>query len=253
MPQLSKTPNHLAIIMDGNGRWATNRKRPRIFGHIRGSSKVRPIVTECGRLGIRYLTLFCFSSENWGRPDEEVSTLMRILKKYLHRELKTLMKNNVRLMAIGDKDQLPKDVRSILDDTIKATSQNSGLTLIFALSYGSRQEILQAVKQVGSDLVENKISLSDIDEELFSSRLFTKDIPDPDLVIRTSGEYRISNFLLWQSAYTEFFVTEKLWPDFSIPELHSALANYQKRNRRFGLTDKQITSSPQPETNEAPL
>lgn len=234
-------PQHVAIIMDGNGRWAQRRNHPRIFGHIRGSQRVRPIVTECGRLGIKYLTLFAFSSENWGRPNDEVNVLMRLLQKYLHKERSTLMKNNVRLRAIGQLNKLPERVLESLNETIELTKNNSGVNLIFALSYGSRKEILDAVKQIAADAVNKKILPSQIDESVIENHLYTSEIPDPDLVIRTSGEKRISNFLLWQSAYSEFFVSEKLWPDFDEKELKKALDEFAGRQRRFGLTAEQIS------------
>jgi undecaprenyl diphosphate synthase len=225
--------------MDGNGRWASQRGRPRIFGHIRGSSQVRPVVRECGKLGIKYLTLFCFSSENWGRPVDEVSLLMRILKKYLVREIKTLMDNNVKLCAIGDLNALPQVVREALENTIKLTSQNTGLILTFALSYGSRQEILHAARQIAEEIKSGTLKIEDFSEELFCKKLFTTGMPDPDLVIRTSGEHRMSNFLLWQSAYSEFYISNKYWPEFDVAELKAALSEYSRRNRRFGLTPEQ--------------
>jgi undecaprenyl diphosphate synthase len=238
-----KIPNHVAIIMDGNGRWAKLKGRPRIYGHIRGSAQVRPIVRECGRLGVKFLTLYAFSSENWGRPAPEVTVLMRLLRKYLIRERKTLMDNNVRLRAIGNIDSLPADALDALKETVRLTAENTGLTLTFALSYGSRQEIINAVKLLSTDVATGNLGAGDINEQLISSRLETSYMPDPDLIIRTSGEQRLSNFLLWQAAYSEFYFTEKFWPEFSLSELHKAIADYSNRSRRFGLTDQQIQAS----------
>jgi undecaprenyl diphosphate synthase len=245
-------PEHVAIIMDGNGRWANLRGRPRIFGHIRGSSQVRPIVRECGKQGIKYLTLFCFSSENWGRPVDEVSLLMKILKKYLIREIKTLMENNVQLRAIGDLHYLPLTVRETLEKTIQLTSKNTGLILTFALSYGARQEILQAVRQIAVDIKSGELDIESLNESLFCQRLFTAGMPDPDLVIRTSGEHRLSNFMLWQSAYSEFYISKKYWPEFDIEELKAALRDFALRSRRFGLTSEQVLQkNSEPEFTEA--
>ena len=220
---ISAPPKHVAIIMDGNGRWANQRNRPRLFGHIRGSAQVRPIVRECGRVGVKYLTLYAFSQENWGRPSQEVAVLMRLLEKYLQ--------------AIGDLNKLPPFARRILDETIALTAQNTGLTLIFALSYGAQQEIVTAVQKIAEAVRDNLLRPQDIGLETIRQHLYTADIPDPDLVIRTSGEQRISNFLLWQSAYSEFYFTSKLWPEFDIEELHRAFASYSNRERRYGLTE----------------
>jgi len=241
-------PQHVAIIMDGNGRWAKLRGRPRIYGHVRGSSQVRPIVRECGRLGVKFLTLYCFSAENWGRPSGEVSILMRLLEKYLVRERRTLMENNVRLTAIGDISSLPQHALSALRETMAITSKNTGLTLTFAVSYGSRQEIIEAVRTLAQEVRSGVLHPGQINEEVFHKRLFTKTMPDPDLIIRTSGEMRLSNFLLWQSAYSELYFTEKLWPEFTITELHGAFEEFTRRKRRFGLTEDQ--SQPKaPEVN----
>jgi undecaprenyl diphosphate synthase len=233
-------PKHVAIIMDGNGRWAQARGRPRIFGHIRGSSRVRPLVKECGKLGVQYLTLFAFSTENWGRPTDEVGILMRILEKYLVRERKTLMKNNVRLSAIGEIANLPVSVQSTLNETIRMTAHNTGLRLTFALSYGSRQELIRAAKELAKEASAGILKPEAITEENLQAKLWTAGMPDPDLIIRSSGEFRISNFLLWQGAYSELYFSEKLWPEFDISELHRAFAEFSRRTRRFGLTDDQI-------------
>jgi undecaprenyl diphosphate synthase len=233
-------PKHIAIIMDGNGRWAKLRGRPRIYGHIRGSSMVRPIVRECGKIGIKYLTLYAFSSENWGRPEAEVKILMRLLEKYLVRERKTLMENNVRLVTIGDSASLPQHALAALKETIHLTSKNTGLTLNFAISYGARQEIIEAVRTLAQEVRSGVLNPGQINEDVFKKHLFTRDIPDPELIIRTSGEMRLSNFLLWQCAYAEFYFTEKLWPDFSIAELHKAVSDFSSRTRRFGLVDAPI-------------
>ncbi|MDZ4677020.1 MAG: isoprenyl transferase [Oligoflexia bacterium] len=248
-----KIPQHLAIIMDGNGRWAKHRGRPRLFGHIRGSARVRDIVRECGRLGVKYLTLYAFSAENWGRPSDEVSILMRILQKYLVRERKTLMKNDVRLFAIGDLDSLPSHVRNALYETIEITSQNKGLNLTFALSYGSRQELVSAIQKIAQDAKLGVINPQDIQEQHINERLFTAQMPDPELIIRTSGEYRLSNFLMWQAAYSELYITDTLWPDFDEQELTKAFEEFGKRTRRFGLTDDQIKEPLKKQHQEAQL
>ncbi len=240
-------PQHVAIIMDGNGRWAKLRGRPRIYGHIRGSSQVRPIVREAGRLGVKFLTLYCFSAENWGRPSGEISILMRLLEKYLVRERKTLMENDVRLTAIGDISSLPQHTLEALRETIALTARNNGLTLTFAVSYGARQEIIEAVRTLAQEVRSGVLHPGQINEEIFHKHLFTKTMPDPDLIIRTSGEIRLSNFLLWQSAYSELYFTEKLWPEFSIQELYLAFEEFSRRKRRFGLTEDQ----PQPKLLEA--
>jgi undecaprenyl diphosphate synthase len=224
--------------MDGNGRWANQRNRPRLFGHIRGSAQVRPIVRECGRLGVKYLTLYTFSEENWRRPSQEISVLMRLLEKYLQRERKTLMENSVRLQAIGDLNKLPGTARRILEETIKLTEKNTGLTLIFALSYGAQQEIVAAVQKIAEAVKAGQLQPSEISTETIQKNLFTAEIPDPDLVIRTSGEHRISNFLLWQSAYSEFYFTPKLWPEFDVKELHKALESFSNRERRYGAASQ---------------
>ena len=235
-----KLPRHLAIIMDGNGRWAQERMLKRIVGHRKGVETVKTIVEESSLLGIKYLTLFAFSSENWLRPKTEVRALMALLKAYLAKETSRMMTNNIRFAVIGDRSDLPEDVNKAVSEAIAKTSQNTGMVLTLALSYGSRQEILQAVTLLVDNVLTGKISREKISEELVSSYLYTSEIPDPDFLIRTSGEMRISNFLLWQIAYTELYFTEVNWPDFSKEEFYNALANYQARERRYGLISDQV-------------
>jgi len=224
----SKIPRHIAIIMDGNGRWAKQRHLPRIFGHRAGITSVRDIVRACGALGVKVLTLYAFSAENWARPDTEVKALMRLLEDYLQRELPELQKNHVRLRAIGRWQSLPAGARAQLERVMEATSKNKGLTLVLALNYGGRQEIVDACNRAIQDKIKN------VDEEKLSAYLYAGDLPDPDLLIRTSGELRISNFLLWQLAYTELFITSTPWPEFRRMHLYRALLDYQRRQRRFG-------------------
>jgi undecaprenyl diphosphate synthase len=235
-----KLPRHLAIIMDGNGRWAQERMLKRIVGHRKGVETVKTIVEESSLLGIKYLTLFAFSSENWLRPKTEVRALMALLKAYLAKETSRMMANNIRFAVIGDRSDLPEDVNKAVSEAITKTSQNTGMVLTLALSYGSRQEIIQAVTLLVDNVLTGKISREKISEELVSSYLYTSEIPDPDFLIRTSGEMRISNFLLWQIAYTELYFTEVNWPDFSKEEFYNALANYQARERRYGLISDQV-------------
>ncbi len=236
----NKLPKHIAIIMDGNGRWAKKKSLNRISGHIKGVDAVREVVTACRELGIKVLTLYAFSIENWKRPQEEVNALMELLNSYLIKEVDEMLKNNIRLMAIGRLEDLPPNVLKTLVDTIKKTEKCDGMILNLALSYGGRSEIIHALKSILSDFKEGKVSLNDITPEYFSNYLWTSGLPDPDLLIRTSGEYRISNFLLWQLAYTELYVTDTLWPDFNREELLKAIADFQSRERRFGLTSEQI-------------
>ncbi len=236
----NKLPKHIAIIMDGNGRWAKKKSLNRISGHIKGVDAVREVVTACRELGIKVLTLYAFSIENWKRPQEEVNALMELLNSYLIKEVDEMLKNNIRLMAIGRFEDLPPNVLKTLVDTIKKTEKCDGMILNLALSYGGRSEIIHALKSILSDFKEGKVSLNDITPEYFSNYLWTSGLPDPDLLIRTSGEYRISNFLLWQLAYTELYVTDTLWPDFNREELLKAIADFQSRERRFGLTSEQI-------------
>jgi len=227
-------PEHVAIIMDGNGRWAEKKGLNRIRGHRKGADTVRKIVTFSREAGIRWLTLYAFSEENWKRPSSEVQGLMTLLNRFLKNELKEMQKNGIQLRTIGRTSRLPKSTRQILFDTIEKTSSNSDMTLTLALSYGGRQEILDAVLKIVSQIQENRISASDITEKLVSDSLYTSGMPDPDLLIRTSGEYRISNFLLWQISYSEIYITPTLWPDFGENEYEKALRDYQKRDRRFG-------------------
>ncbi|WP_428223603.1 isoprenyl transferase [Flavobacterium sp.] len=233
-------PQHLAIIMDGNGRWAKQKGMLRVFGHENGTKSVRTTVETCARLGIKNLTLYAFSTENWNRPKLEVDTLMKLLVSSLKKELDTFNKNNIRLNSIGNLNRLPDSVRKELLNVIEKTKDNTRMTLTLALSYGSREEILNAVKNLADKVKNNIISTDSIDESIFNEHLYTHNLPDVDLVIRTSGEHRISNFLLWQIAYAEFYFTEVLWPDFSEENLYEALLSYQNRERRFGKTSEQI-------------
>jgi undecaprenyl diphosphate synthase len=235
-----KLPRHVAVIMDGNGRWAKQRGTARVFGHKNGVKAVREVTEASAELGIEYLTLYAFSTENWSRPKTEVDALMSLLVTTIASETKTLMKNNVKLKSIGCKTSLPQKVQDKLDDCMQKTSTNTGLTLVLALSYSSRWEIIQAVKQVAADVKNNQINIDDISSEVFSKYLESSEIPDPELLIRTSGEMRISNFLLWQIAYSELYFSEVLWPDFSREHLYEALLDYQKRERRFGKTSDQL-------------
>ena len=229
-----KLPRHLAIIMDGNGRWAQSRGRPRSFGHIKGTRVAKKIITECADLGIKHLTLYAFSSENWFRPQAEVSLLMSILKRYLKKETENLIKKNIRFHVIGDLTHIPSDVLESIENSIERTSGCTGLQLTFALGYGSRQEITNAIQKIAQLAVDQKISIADIDESMVSEYLSTYPTPDPDLIIRTSGEKRLSNFLMWQASYSEFYFTDVLWPDFQATDLMQALVSFSKRERRFG-------------------
>ena len=233
-------PKHIAIIMDGNGRWAKQQGMLRTFGHERGTRSVKTTVETCARLGIENLTLYAFSTENWNRPKLEVETLMKLLVKSLKGELKTLQENNIRLSAIGNLNLLPKSTFKELHEVIEKTKNNSRMTLTLALSYGSREELLNVVKIISDKVKNNIISIDSLDESIINQHLYTHDLPDVDLLIRTSGEHRISNFLLWQIAYAEFFFTDVLWPDFTEEHLYEAIINYQKRERRFGKTSEQV-------------
>lgn len=233
-------PKHLAIIMDGNGRWAKKQGMLRVFGHEKGTKSVKQTVENCAKLGIDFLTLYAFSTENWNRPKIEVDTLMKLLVSALKKELKTLQNNNIKLNAIGNLDSLPTGVKKELVEVIEKTQENSRMTLTLALSYGARDEIINAVKIISEKVKNNIISVDAIEESIINQHLYTQNMPDVDLVIRTSGEHRISNFLLWQIAYAEFYFTDVLWPDFNEEELHKALLSYQKRERRFGKTSEQI-------------
>jgi undecaprenyl diphosphate synthase len=237
---INKLPSHVAIIMDGNGRWAQQRGLDRVFGHQQGVNALREVIEAAAETGIKYLTCYAFSTENWGRPDEEVSALMDIMVQSLSKETDTLTKNNIRLRAIGDVDRLADDVRNRLNETINLTSGNTGLNLVVALSYSSRWEITDAVRKISSDVKNGLLLPENISEDDFEKYLTTNGIPDPELMIRTSGELRISNFLLWQLAYTELYFTEKLWPDFGKDEFYIAIIDFQKRERRFGKTSEQV-------------
>jgi undecaprenyl diphosphate synthase len=231
-------PAHIAVIMDGNGRWAKKRFLNRIKGHETGSETVRTVVRTCREIGIRVLTLYAFSTENWQRPQTEIVALMTLLKKFLISERKEMMDNNIRLNAIGQIERLSEDVRQELHHSMRLTEKNSGMILNLALSYGGRAEIVKAVKEIAKDIKTGQIDADSITPELISKHLYTREMPDPDLLIRTSGEMRISNFLLWQIAYTEICVTDTLWPDFSKDELLQILKNYQERERRFGKVEQ---------------
>jgi len=236
-----RLPKHIAIIMDGNGRWARKRGKERIFGHQRGARSVKEVIETSAELGIKYLTLYAFSTENWNRPDSEVSALMGLMVKSLNDETDELVRNNICMKVIGDINRLDHDVREKLEETIRLTAGSTGMVLIVALSYSSRWEIVEASKMICSDVASGKIELGKVDEVLFQTYLGTAGIPDPELMIRTSGELRISNFLLWQLAYTELYFTETLWPDFGKEDLYLAIDDFQKRERRFGMTSEQIS------------
>ena len=233
-------PRHIAIIMDGNGRWATSHRLPRLAGHREGINSVREIVRICGEIGIEYLTLYTFSSENWNRPVKEVSSIMKLLFSTIKKEVQNLHKNNVRLLTIGKLDDLPQKSYLEILEGINKTKDNTGLNLILALSYGSRQELLRAVRRIVDSSKIDEIKIDEIDEDMISKELYTSEIPDPDLLIRTGGENRISNFLLWQSAYTEFYMVDVFWPEFREKELINSIEDYQARQRRFGRTGEQV-------------
>jgi len=234
----NKTPEHIAIIMDGNGRWAKKSSLPRIAGHKEGIGSVRAITKKCDEIGVKYLSLYTFSSENWKRPRSEVKALMRLLLTTIRREIKDLNKNNVRLMTKGDLNDLPDDARRGMEEGIELTKHNSGLNLILALSYGSRNEILRMVKNITAKVMNGEINPNKINESDITRELDTSNIPDPDLLIRTGGEFRLSNFLLWQIAYSEIYVTDKYWPEFRENELLKALDDYYNRDRRYGKVSK---------------
>ena len=235
-PRPSPLPSHIAIIMDGNGRWAKSRGLPRTAGHKKGADSLRNILNACRESGVQFLTIYAFSSENWKRPSDEISDLMQLLKLYLHQELDTLHENNVRLRFIGDLSQLDSDIRANIRDATEMTSRNHTFNLTVALSYGSRQEIVRTVRKLTADIQSGKIKPEDISEETITRALDTADLPEPDLLIRTGGEQRLSNFLLWQSAYTELYFTDVLWPDFDKAHFLQALDDYAKRERRYGTT-----------------
>ncbi len=234
-------PGHIAIIMDGNGRWAKKRGLPRVAGHREGVKTVRTIVEGCGELGIKVLTLYTFSAQNWSRPKEEISALMKLLMQSLKAEQKELVEKNVRLMAIGNLDSIPEPIRKALNQVIEATSGNTGLVLVLALNYGGREEIVHAAQRIAESAGRGEITPEEVNETLVSSHLYTAGLPDPDLLIRTSGEFRISNFLLWQSAYTEIIISDVLWPDFGRIHLFEAIESYQGRERRYGKLSEQVS------------
>jgi len=236
----TKLPAHIAIIMDGNGRWAKQQGMLRIFGHQHGVEAVRDTVEACAELGIKFLTLYAFSTENWNRPRIEVDALMELLVASVRKELKTMLDNNIRLLAVGDLESLPRNCKTQLLEAIELTKTHTRMSLVLALSYSSRWELVEAVKTLASDFKDGKISAAEINETTFRNYFNSKNIPDPELLIRTSGEHRISNFLLWQIAYTELYFTPKLWPDFRREDLYEAILDYQNRERRFGKVSEQI-------------
>lgn len=235
---MKRIPRHIAIIMDGNGRWATERNKPRSFGHQAGVETVRRITSECTRLGVKYLTLYTFSTENWNRPSDEIAALMGLVLTSLEDEI--FMKNNVRFQVIGDIGRLPSAVAEKLRETIEHTSKNDAMTMVVALSYSARWELTEATKQIAAKVQKGELKIDDIDENIINGHLRTNFMPDPDLLIRTGGEFRISNYLLWQVAYSELYFCDTYWPDFNESDLHKAIIDYQSRQRRFGKTEKQI-------------
>lgn len=237
---LNKLPEHIAIIMDGNGRWAKKKGYPRNIGHKNGSKSVKKVVEACAELHVKFLTLYTFSTENWNRPKIEVELLMKLLISSLKKELKTLQKNNIKLTTIGNADLLPDTVYKELNDVVEKTKNNTRLTLCLALSYGSREELIKTIQEISLKVKNNLISPENIDKSVINNHLYTQNLPDVDLLIRTSGEHRISNFLLWQIAYAELYFTNTLWPDFTKEDLFEAILNYQNRERRFGKTSEQL-------------
>ncbi len=238
--QKDKLPKHVAIIMDGNGRWAKQKGMLRVFGHENGTKAVRVVVETAAKLGVENLTLYAFSTENWNRPKVEVDTLMNLLIKSLKKELPTLLKNKIKLQTIGATSMLPNKAQMELEEVIQKTKENQAMTLTLALSYGSREELVATIKNIANKVKNNIISLESIDESIINQHLYTHNLPDVDLLIRTSGEHRLSNFLLWQIAYAELYFVDVLWPDFSEKEFYKAIINYQNRERRFGKTSEQI-------------
>ncbi|MBK6448680.1 isoprenyl transferase [Candidatus Brachybacter algidus] len=236
----SRLPQHVAVIMDGNGRWAKQHGKARVFGHTNGVNSVRQVSEAAAELGIKYLTLYAFSTENWNRPKFEVEALMLLLVDTINKEIATMMKNNISLKAIGNLDGLPSASRKALEKGIEETSNNTGLSMVLALNYSGREEITTMVKKIAIAVKEEKLQLSEINDDLISTSLYTHDIPDPELLIRTSGEHRVSNFLLWQMAYTEFYFTPVMWPDFGKEQFYLAINDYQNRERRFGKTSEQV-------------
>ncbi|MBI4707399.1 MAG: isoprenyl transferase [Candidatus Omnitrophica bacterium] len=230
-------PKHVAIIMDGNGRWARNKGFPRTAGHREGIKRVKEIIKAAGELGVKVVTFFAFSAENWSRPKKEVDALMRYLDNFLDKEIAGLDKNNIRFMVIGRQDPIPAGLLQKIKNAELKTKNNSGLTIVLALNYGARQEISDAAKKIAQAVIEGRLKVSDVDVDLFGSYLYTKGLPDPDLLIRTSGQMRVSNFLLWQLSYAEFYFPDKFWPDFRRADFEEAISEYQKRERRFGGID----------------
>ena len=233
-------PNHIAIIMDGNGRWAEQKGKPRVFGHKNGVTSVKEVIEGCREIGVNYLTLYAFSTENWNRPKLEVKTLMALLVSSLRKELNTLVKNNIKLNTIGNIENLPEKAQTELAEVVEKTKNNTSLTLTLALSYGSREEIVNVIRNISKKVVNNQIAIEEINENIINNHLYTFSLPDVDLLIRTSGEKRISNFLLWQIAYAELYFTNTLWPDFRKENLFNAIVDFQQRERRFGKTSQQI-------------
>lgn len=237
-----KLPRHIAIIMDGNGRWAKGKGKFRIFGHQNGVSAVREVSEACAEIGVEYLTLYAFSTENWSRPPAEVKALMELLVSTIRKETKTLMKNNIRLESIGNMADLPGKCQEELKAAIEETRNNTRLTLVLALSYSAKWDMVRATRSIAEQVKKGSLNVDDINEEVISRNLSTKDFPDPELMVRTSGEHRISNFLLWELAYSELYFTDKLWPDFTREDLYEAIINFQQRERRFGKTSEQLAS-----------
>lgn len=239
---LQQLPQHIAIIMDGNGRWAKQREEKRTFGHEHGVNAVREVIEGAGEIGIKFITLYTFSTENWNRPKEEVDAIMTLMVNVIHAEIESLNKNNVRLKAIGDLNALPTDCNQTLKNAIEKTKNNSGLTVVLALNYSSKWEIVSAVKSISQEIKDNTLSIEQIDQNIFAKHLNTHFMPDPELLIRTSGEQRLSNYLLWQLAYTELYFTPVLWPDFNKENLFEAIVFYQQKERRFGMTSEQLNA-----------
>lgn len=239
---VNNIPAHIAIIMDGNGRWAQRNKLLRTMGHKVGVDSVLNIIKASRLLGVKVLTLYAFSSENWQRPAQEVSTLMSLLKTFLARELSNLLANNIQMRAIGQIERLPADVREVLEQSLAASAANTGMVLNLALSYGSRDEIVLACRRIAQECLAGELTLEEIDKQVIADHLYTKGLPDPDLIIRTGGESRLSNFLLWQASYSEIYITDTHWPDFREPQLKLAILDFQKRQRRFGKTGEQVTT-----------
>jgi undecaprenyl diphosphate synthase len=233
-------PKHVAIIMDGNGRWAKKQGKPRVYGHQKGVESVKKAVEYAGEIGIEYLTLYAFSTENWNRPQEEVNALMQLLVSTLNGQIESLNKNNVKLLTIGDIESLPAECIEELNEAKETTAKNTGLNLVLALSYSAKWEIIEATKKIARKVKNNELNIEDINDKIISNHLSTKGIPDPELLIRTSGEMRISNFLLWQLAYAELYFTQKLWPEFDKQDFEQAIIDYQNRERRFGMISEQI-------------